>query len=536
MSIASENALAGSTPDQWAISGAGDSTNLGFAREFSVNVGETVNFSCHGTGTVIDIYRIGYYGGLGWRKITTLVNTATSQPNPATVPNTNGATTCAGWSTTASWAVPSGTTSGLFVGVYRNLAGDNASYIPFVVRNDSLVADIIVKTSDTTWALAYNYYGTPAAPLSGSSFYGSNGVLSGTGGPDNRVHYATYQRPIVTRQGLQQTYWMNAEMPLIRYLERNGYNVKYVSCKDMDSDPTVLDNSKMLISSGHDEYWSDGMRNAVEAYRDSGKHVLFMSGNEVFWRIRFDAGHEGAFCYKDTLNGPGGHIAGTALDPVSWTGTWKDTRWADRKPENLLTGTDFRMNGVRNETAVLDSSAAFAQHPVWRNSGLPTASQTLTNVVGFEADSMLPALSSPYSVILAAQSFNIDGSYANDNGQTYSGNGTLNWGIISQRYASGSVVVGFGTCQWAWALDDTHDREVTPVNASAQQFTVNLLRDLGAAPESLMTGMVLSEPAGLDAYGALSGAPSGGGILGNDGTSYRIVRYAGDELGFQTFS
>ena len=188
-----------------------------------------VNFSCHGTGTVLDIYRIGYYAGLGWRKVTTLTNTATSQPDPTTVADTNGATTCTAWSTTASWAVPSDTTSGLFVGVYRNLAGNNASYIPFVVRNDDLVADIIVKTSDTTWALAYNFYGTPAAPMGGSSLYGSNGALSGTGGPDNRVHYATYHRPIVTREGVSQTYWLNAEAPLIRFLERNGYNVKYVS-------------------------------------------------------------------------------------------------------------------------------------------------------------------------------------------------------------------------------------------------------------------------------------------------------------------
>ena len=51
-----------------------------------------------------------------------------------------------------------------------------------MVRNDDLVADIIVKTSDTTWALAYNLYGTPAAPMGGSSVYGSNGALSGTGG------------------------------------------------------------------------------------------------------------------------------------------------------------------------------------------------------------------------------------------------------------------------------------------------------------------------------------------------------------------
>jgi hypothetical protein len=535
MSIASENALSGNPDTEWMIAGAGDESNLGFAREFSVNVGETINFSCHGTGTVLDIYRIGYYAGAGWRKVTTLTNTATSQPNPATVADTNGATACTNWSTTASWAVPSDTTSGLFVGVLRNLAGNNASWIPFVVRNDALVADIVVKTSDTTWALAYNYYGTPAVPFGGSSLYGASGALSGLGGPDNRTHYATYHRPIVTRQGVWQTYWMNAEYPLIRYLERNGYNVKYVSSKDIDADPAILDNAKVFISSGHDEYWSDGMRATVEGFRDSGGHCLFMSGNEVFWRVRFDAGRNGMYCFKDTMPGPGAHVAGTALDPVSWTGTWKDTRWAERQPENLLTGTDFRMNGVNDKSVTLPTTAGYASHPVWRNSGLVTTNQTLTNVVGFEADSMLPVKVSPHAVILASQNINIDGSYANDNGQTYDGNGTLNWGIISQRYDSGAVVVGFGTCQWAWALDAAHDRTTTPVNTAAQQFMVNLLRDLGAAPATLMAGMTLSAAAPLDAYGTTT-VPAIGDVRDGLGFGYRLLTHSGEELDAREFA
>lgn len=528
MTIASENALAGNPDTEYAIQGAGDQNNLGFAREFSVNVGETINFSCHGTGTVIDVYRIGYYAGSGWRKVTTLTNTATSQPNPTAVADTNGATTCTNWSTTASWAVPSNTTSGLFVGVYRNLAGNNASWIPFVVRNDAAVADIVVKTSDTTWALAYNFYGTPAAPMTGKSLYGSGGALSGTGGPNNRAYYGSYHRPIVTREGVPQTYWLNSEAPLIRYLERNGYNVKYVSSKDVDANPAILDNAKVFISSGHDEYWSDGMRNTVKSFRDAGGHCLFMSGNEVFWRVRFDAGRTGMHCYKDTLSGG-------ALDPVSWTGTWKDTRWPGRQPENLLTGTDFRMNGVNDKTAVLSTAASYASHPVWRNSALVSANQTLTGVVGFEADSMLPVQKAPHAVILAAQNFNVDGSYANDNGQTYDGNGTLNWGIISQRYNSGAVVVGFGTCQWAWALDAVHDRLQVGTNAAVQQFMVNLLRDLGADPATLMSGMTLSVAESLDAYGTTP-APAAGALRDGLGFDYRLLNYSGTELDAREFA
>jgi hypothetical protein len=498
--IVLENNKPGALGSEWSIGGAGDLSNLGFARQFSVNVGETIDFSCHGSGTVLDIYRIGYYGGMGWRKVASLTNAATDQPDPDIIPNSNGGVTCTNWSVTASWTVPSVAMSGLFVGVYRNTAGNNASYIPFCVRDDAKEVDIIIKLSDTTWALAYNYYGTPAAPLTGKSLYGSGGPM---GDIATRAHAATYHRPIVTRAGIEQTYWLACEAPLIRYLEDSGYNIKYVASKDVDANAAVLSNAKMMISSGHDEYWSQGMRDAVEAYRDAGKHVLFMSGNEVFWRTRFSPDGNTMWCYKDTMTGPGGHIEGTPLDPVSWTGTWKDTRWVDRRPEYTITGTEFRMNGVNDYAAVFSHVADYASHPVWRDSTLSSADVTIQGMIGFEADEIRPTQPEGSSVVLAQHTVNIDGKRADDNGQEYNGNGDLNWGVVSQRYASGAVVVGFGTCQWAWGLDDVHDRPIgTAASSSIQQMTSNLLADLGAMPATLRSGVVAPTPAAsLDIYG-----------------------------------
>ena len=54
----------------------------------------------------------------------------------------------------------------------------------------------------------------------------------------------------------------------------------------------------------------------------------------MFWRIRRDTTDPNIiFCFKDTMPGPGGHVAGVPMDPVApnWTGTWKDTRWPARR-------------------------------------------------------------------------------------------------------------------------------------------------------------------------------------------------------------
>jgi hypothetical protein len=306
-----------------------------------------------------------------------------------------------------------------------------------------------------------------------------------------------------------QTYFNACETPMIRFLERQGYRIKYVTGVDLDRDPTLLTKGTIFLSSGHDEYWSQTMRDAVENWRDhrAGRSI-FMSGNEVFWKTRFvrdaPSGDVEMWCYKDTMPGPTGYNRnpGDPFDPVSWTGTWKDTRWPGRRPEWLLTGTDFRMNGVHDYDATIVSSP-YGGHRVWGKTSLVDTAITLSKIIGFEADQYRPTQPTDSVKLLAAYTQNIVGAYADDNGQNYDGNGNLTWGIVSQRYGGGGLSVGFGTCQWSWVLDDTHDRGPTVVSTAAQQFTVNLLGDLGALPYTLMAGLVYTAPPRgvLDAYG-----------------------------------
>lgn len=508
---ATENLKTGWQPYYtWDVHGAGDLANQGFARQLSVNIGETVQFSCVGDGTRIDIFRMGWYQGHGFHMADQITNTPATQPEATIIPNTNGATSCTEWSVTATWQVPAGATSGLYVAVLHNAELTDKSWMPFIVRDDSAEADIIYKTSEATWGAAYNYYGTQANPIGGKNVYGQGSPI---GNILDRSYAVSYHRPIITRRGAQQTYFMACEAPLIRFLERNGYNIKYVTSEDLDRNPALLDKGKIFLSSGHDEYWSTPMRDAVENWRDTkAGRSIFMSGNEVFWRTRYQYNGDETimWCHKDTMPGPSGtgHVAGAPLDPVEWTGTWKDTRWPGNRPEWLLTGTDFRMNGVYDHDATILRNP-YGGHKVWGGTSLNDGDITLTRVIGFEADEMRPTQPADSVKVLAAYTRNIDGAHADNNGQEYLGNGDLEWGIISQRYAGGGLTIGFGTCQWSWTLDSTHDRGTgTEVSPAAQQFTINLLRDLGANPETLMSGMTLRTATPLDEYGIDPATPT----------------------------
>lgn len=547
--IVAENALAGTYNygDMVPGGGHGDVSVAGFSRKISYNVGETVDFCITGSPSSIQIYRVGWYGGMGFRRVATLSNTPATQPNGTTVSGTFGATSMTAWSVTASWAIPSTAVSGIYMAMIRNAANDNAFYVTFVVRDDAAVADIIYKTSDTTWGAAYNHYGL-LDNINGKNLYGAG---TGVGSIMERSVMVSYHRPVITRSSVIQTYWWACELPLIRFLERNGYSVKYISSVDLDKNGASMLSGKgsIFLSSGHDEYWSLNMRNAVEEWRDvSGGHSIFMSGNEILWKTRFVYNGDEAqmWCYKDTMPGPTGvtRNPGEALDPVAWTGTWKDTRWPERRPEWLLTGTDFGMNGTYDYDVTIPRNP-YGGLKVWGGSSLVDSDITLTKVLGFEADHARPTQPAGSYSYLATYTRSAPGGLADSNGQNYNVVGNIEWGIVAQRYATGALTVGFGTCQWSWALDGTHDRgSGTPVSLAAQIFTANLLNDLGATPHSLMSEISLRAKTPLDEYGVIPGtgtptAPSVNTAYLFDGTQLEAFVLQGGqlvELDLQLFS
>src|SRR6476661_6625971 len=74
LSIAQENQLAGAPASQWYIDGAGDSNIEGFATRMSVDRGQSIDFKVDTDAGAyrLDIYRMGYYGGMGAREVASI--------------------------------------------------------------------------------------------------------------------------------------------------------------------------------------------------------------------------------------------------------------------------------------------------------------------------------------------------------------------------------------------------------------------------------------------------------------------------------
>ena len=311
----------------------------------------------------------------------------------------------------------------------------------------------------------------------------------------------SYNRPFNTRSVDNGQDWLfNAEYPMVRWLEANGYNVSYFTGVDSDRRGNLIPNHKVFLSVGHDEYWSGQQRANVEAARNAGVHLAFFSGNEVFWKTRWENSIDGSgtsyrtlVCYKETH----ANAVIDPQDPPIWTGTWRDPRFSPPadggKPENALTGTIFMANDVGTPFAITVPEAD-GKLRFWRNTSIANlgSGQTATlptGTLGYEWDSDVDNGARPAGLIrMSTTTITFDGLLL-DYGSTY-GSGTLSHYLTLYKHSSGARVFGAGTIQWPWGLDANHDRGSTAPDARMQQATVNLFADMGVQPGSLQSGLV----------------------------------------------
>jgi methionine-rich copper-binding protein CopC len=493
--IACENQLPGTPQSTWDVPNP-STTIEGFADPFSVNVGSSINFKIKSPASsyAIDIYRMGYYGGDGARKVTSLTpNISVSQSQPTCNTNTvTGLVDCGNWGVSATWNVPSTAVSGVyFARISRTDGTTGANQIPFVVTANSSHSNIAFMTSDETWQ-AYNDWG-------GYSVYTGNS----TGSPwccstlnPGRAVQVSYNRPFATRQDTPfgQDFFFYAEFPMVQFLEKNGYDVSYLSQVDVAQSgaATMLEQHKMLMNVGHSEYFDASDRANIAAARDAGVNLAFFTGNTMWWKTRWansQFGNEAnrtMITYKESLDSTQSDPA----DPPTWTGAWRDPRFsppADAQPENALTGQLWSVNCCSYADTV---PAVYSKLRFWRGTSVAglSSGQTYTmppETLGYEWDSDVDNGYRPAGEIDMSQTcekvdeklYTVTEEFVSDNACN---------SLTLYRAASGALVFDAGTVQWAWGLESNHDGDSNnQPDTAMQQATVNLLADMGVQPATL---------------------------------------------------
>ena len=256
----------------------------GYASAPSVRPGETLDLKVStrpASPFTIDIYRTGYYQGTGGRHMTRLGRfEGTPQEEPAV--GEGRLRECA-WETSAELTIPTDWLSGVYLAKLTAEKKGAQSYIIFIVRDDR-ECDFLFQVSDASW-LAYNLW------PGGYSLYNDGKNPRAYCGPGVSVswdrpyawNWHGHKAPLTLGSG-EYFLW---EYPLAYWMEKEGYDVSYISTLDTHTDRIGLRRSKSFLSVGHDEYWSLSMFDNVRQAVDAGMNAAFFSGDTCWCVIPF---------------------------------------------------------------------------------------------------------------------------------------------------------------------------------------------------------------------------------------------------------
>ncbi|MBL9117534.1 MAG: hypothetical protein JNJ83_21190 [Verrucomicrobiaceae bacterium] len=239
----------------------------------------------------------------------------------------------------------------------------------FIVRQAApgSTSKILLQLCTNTYN-AYNNWG-------GFSVYAYNSLSKNQG---SRV---SFQRPPAP----QFSRW---ELPFIAWAESNGYPLEFAANDDLEFRPEILSGYKLVLSVGHDEYWSTPMRDNLEAWIGKGGNVAFFSGNTCCWQVRSEDNGAAFTCFKQNYH----------LDPVWQTRDFKtlSTAWSHhllKRSENSLTGVGFLWGGyMRSHGQFMDAEASYIVHRpdhwVFEGTGLKRDDRfgAKDTIVGYECD------------------------------------------------------------------------------------------------------------------------------------------------------
>jgi mono/diheme cytochrome c family protein/glucose/arabinose dehydrogenase len=320
---------------------AEESSIHGYPAKRSYAPEEEVTFHLSSSLTKVDveIARLGVESKVVWRKGDVSVR---NHPVPK-----NASSHGCDWPSAFSVKIPSTWTSGCYEA--RARSGETLSNrMFFVVRSSQPGRDtkILLQLATNTYN-AYNGWG-------GFSLYTYWGPAHW-----DKIHEpgdelgrrVSFQRPFT---GLDR----NWDLPFIQWAEGNGYELDYAINSDLEFHPEILEHYQLVLSVGHDEYWSAPMRDHLEAYIAKGGNVAFFSGNTCCWQVRSEDDGNDLVCWKEAYTqDPLYRADGHPLLSTLWS------HHLVKRPENQLTGVGFLRGGFhRFRDGIPNGSGAYQVH------------------------------------------------------------------------------------------------------------------------------------------------------------------------------
>ena len=329
----------------------------------SVNPGEPVGLHVSGNGGPVDVE---VTLEVGERRV--VWRAEGIRPGLHETPSDASAQGC-GWPPALEIPVGEDWRSG-YHSVTLSAGGERAEAFLVVRPAPSDRAPILLVLSTTTYQ-AYNDWGGPSLYTGGTRVSFERPLAKGflvkpepagrmmQPDPDREaMGYRNWARPLGLSDWSGSAGWWNWERPFTRWARAHGYPLDVALSWDLEQHPEVLAGHRLFVCVGHDEYWSWGMRDALDTFVGGGGNAVILSGNTCCWQVRFDDDYRAMTSFKYL----------SAADPVLGTGDerYLTGSWSDRRvgrPETSTFGLTFTRGGYsRYGLGAPESSAAYVVH------------------------------------------------------------------------------------------------------------------------------------------------------------------------------
>jgi hypothetical protein len=242
-----------------------------------------------------------------------------------------------------------------------------------VLRPDRACSTRLLQIGVATWS-AYHLWGN-------RDLYGGL-TDKGDWFHELRTHRVSFLRPGVGLGTFNQSLWAPGKGSyLFKFLQWCGVEgIDFDCCTglDLDAGRIDLDPYELVITVGHDEYWTGPQREAIERFVGRGGNAAFFGGNLCYWQVRSCEDGHAIECHKRRTDPPSEPWPGEGepLDP-----TYRDpvhhpehdngsvtvefyTKPVDR-PTNSLMGVSMRNDEGQRRTGDDPSELVFAGACWW---------------------------------------------------------------------------------------------------------------------------------------------------------------------------
>ena len=403
---------AGAALTDWHLSRPNLYAVAGWAGQVSVPAGGRVELHLRalGSGVRLDVFRVGAGDAI---HLATVARVAV-RFQPAAYPTLPVGRVETHWPVSYTLAIPTTWRSGFYLVKVTTLPAGYQAYVPFVVTTTQPAPLLVVLPM-----LSYQAY----------NGWGGADLYDWWQGPFPRAAEASFDRPYEHGYGAGMLFRL--DFPLLVWLEDEGYAPAYTTDLDVARDPALVGGSRVVILSGHPEYWLGADRDAFDQAEARGVSVLGMGANMAYMQVRLLPDSAGVpdrtvVCYKSLTGDP---LA--ASHPAEATTRFQDA--PIRRPPRDLLGEEY--GGIVPGLAPMVLGPDIARFAP--NTGLRPG-QRLPGLIGDEID---VASSQPGALLLAKTPVHARGYTPNDAGASL-------WVT-----PSGAHVFDAGTFDWSWGLD-----------------------------------------------------------------------------------